>query len=101
MSIIYTQLDGDRKCNIAAYGYFVNTFNNIFEVDYGSTPTSKVDIILNLYSSAHAAYSPNPATLHGGTIPASAVIFFYLFNSLYLWKRNAYEQLQFYLVKKL
>ena len=25
--------------------------------------------------------------------------FFYLFNSLYLWKRNAYEQLQFYLVK--
>ena len=76
MSIIYTQLDGDRKCNIAAYGYFVNTFNNIFEVDYGSTPTAKVDIILNLYSSAHAAYFPNPATLQGGTIPARAVIFF-------------------------
>ena len=76
MSIIYTQLDGDRKCNIAAYGYFVNTFNNIFEVDYGSTLTAKVDIILNLYSSAHAAYFPNPATLQGGTIPASAVIFF-------------------------
>ena len=72
MSIIYTQLDGDRKCNIAAYGYFVNTFNNIFEVDYGSTPTAKVDIILNLYSSAHAAYFPNPATLQGGTIPARA-----------------------------
>ena len=34
------------------------------------------------------------------TIPARAVIFFYLFNSLYLWKRNAYEQLQFYLVNK-
>ena len=83
MSIIYTQLDGDRKCNIAAYSYFVNTFNNIFEVDYGSTPTAKVDIILNLYSSAHAAYFPNPATLQGGIIPASAVIFFYLFNSLY------------------
>ena len=44
--------------------------------------------------------SPYPATLQAGTIPARAVIFFYLFNSLYLWKRNAYKQLQFYSVKK-
>lgn len=51
--------------------------------------------------SVHTAYFPDHATLQGGTIPARAVIFFYLFNSLYLWKRNDYEQLQFYLVKKI
>ena len=47
----------------------------------------------------HAAYFSDPATLQGGTIPARTDNL-YLFNSLYLWKRNAYEQLRFYLLKK-